>query len=192
MSAAATAGGAAKSFMSMSNEYWLIGIIIVLVTVILMLIVYVVKIKQSAKPAIDPGAAALSPALPPLRIAESDDAAVDTEQIARIAHQQFVPRSARRGVSIEPIPSNSSGSGSAGDDNTPRAQQELIEIYGSADASSDARPEGSAEFSGAATIAPASADTQPESTDPRPHAEEIAPQIAAARGRRRVRTQQTS
>ncbi|MCK9603311.1 MAG: hypothetical protein M0R66_03015, partial [Candidatus Omnitrophica bacterium] len=121
MSAAATAGGAAKSFMSMSNEYWLIGIIIVLVTVILMLIVYVVKIKQSAKPAIDPGAAALSPALPPLRIAESDDAAVDTEQIARIAHQQFVPRSARRGVSIEPIPSNSSGSGSAGDDNTPRA-----------------------------------------------------------------------
>ncbi|MCK9603409.1 MAG: hypothetical protein M0R66_03540, partial [Candidatus Omnitrophica bacterium] len=74
----------------------------------------------------------------------------------------------------------------------PRAQQELIEIYGSADASSDARPEGSAEFSGAATIAPASADTQPESTDPRPHAEEIAPQIAAARGRRRVRTQQTS
>jgi cytoskeletal protein RodZ len=39
--------------MSFSNEYWLIGIIIVLVTVVLMLIVYIVKIKQNATPAIN-------------------------------------------------------------------------------------------------------------------------------------------
>lgn len=38
----------AKSFLSISNEYWLIGIIIVLITVILMLIVYIMKIKQGS------------------------------------------------------------------------------------------------------------------------------------------------
>lgn len=38
---------AVKSVMGMSNEYWLIGIIIVLVMVVIMLIVYIVRLKNA-------------------------------------------------------------------------------------------------------------------------------------------------
>lgn len=48
--ARANIASAAGQIKAISNEYWLIGIIIVLITVILLLIVYIVKIRQDTTP----------------------------------------------------------------------------------------------------------------------------------------------
>jgi hypothetical protein len=74
------------SLAAVSNEYWLIGIIIVLIAVILMLIVYVVKVRQDTpiKGSVPPGTK--DPGKEQRAIAEA-------EQLKRISQQPFVAHS---------------------------------------------------------------------------------------------------
>lgn len=77
-----------KSIWSLSNEYLLIGVIIGLATIILVLIVYIVKIKQSTPQQTD---ATESP----------QQQLPDVAQLQQLENKPFIPRSQ---VKIEPIP----------------------------------------------------------------------------------------
>ena len=97
----------AKSFLSISNEYWLIGIIIVLITVILMLIVYIMKIKQGAPDATTdrggPNHTTDANAKSPLH--EAPPMPSDSAKIQYLNQRRFVPHSvaSSHGPTIEPI-----------------------------------------------------------------------------------------
>lgn len=77
-----------KSIWSLSNEYLLIGIIIGLITIILMLIVYIVKIKQAVPQQTD----ATGP--PPRHLH-------NIARMQQLGNKTFTPRSQ---VKIEPVP----------------------------------------------------------------------------------------
>lgn len=159
----------AKTFLSISNEYWLIGIIIVLITVILMLIVYVVKLKQGlpktepnpAQPPDDPAHGAVQPPMP-------HPHAVSAAEIAQINAQMrrgFVPRTgqaaSRHGPTIEPVeeesdaqPEQPAESRSAADSDTslrqaasavPTDSDMLFTMRGDAEAATVAAPEAQAQ-----------------------------------------------
>lgn len=157
----------AKTFLSVSNEYWLIGIIIVLITVILMLIVYIVKIKQGAPkpdPHHSPGQQAAtdehsdgesssdkSPATEP-------EPHINADQIHHLAQRRFVPHSRGTGVIIEPLSSSTHGE--------PSGDEEPLKMDDSSQVTSTAaEPEPIFVMQGSASVPPA------ESASPKTPAE---------------------
>jgi hypothetical protein len=199
-------GGAvssAKTFMSVSNEYWLIGIIIVLVTVILMLIVYIVKIRQTKQEAI--GDAADSSKSEPRGADDRAGEASRDEHMQRLSHRAFVPRSnvprgeePHRGPHIEPVDDEpareeTSEEGAAGSQGAPGTVEAasmpfsmcrdagVVMPASRADASANDKEGGEARAAPQSQFSP-----MPDAAGTAPPAAGEAPATPARRGRRRA------